>query len=75
MQMIESKTQPSVWERARARLLLWWCLGLLGTGTLLWTPVARCGGAAGAHGPSRRPCGCARFFAFYLANLRAISGR
>jgi len=76
MQMIESKTQPSVWERARARLLLWWCLGLLGTGTLLWTPVAallrvvlpvRTGHRVG-RAVARR------FFAFYLANLRAIGG-
>ena len=40
MSINERKTPPGVWERARARLLLWWCLALLGAGTLFWTPVA-----------------------------------
>jgi 1-acyl-sn-glycerol-3-phosphate acyltransferase len=65
-----------LFERIRAQLLLFWCLGLLGVGTLLWTPVAallrlmlpRAIGHRVGRSVARR------FFAFYLANMRAIGG-
>lgn len=60
-------------ESAKTQLLLFWCVGLLGLGTLLWTPVAmllrlvlpRKTGFRVGRGVARR------FFAFYLASLRA----
>jgi 1-acyl-sn-glycerol-3-phosphate acyltransferase len=64
---------PSGPERIKRQLALFWCVGLLGLGTLLWTPVAallrlilprRAGHRVGREAARR-------FFAFYLANLRA----
>ena len=64
---------PSGLERIKRRLALFWCVGLLGLGTFLWTPVAallrlvlpRQFGHRVGREVARR------FFAFYLANLRA----
>jgi len=60
-------------ERIRRHLALYWCVGLLGLGTFVWTPVAallrlllpRRAGHRVGRAMARR------FFAFYLANLRA----
>jgi 1-acyl-sn-glycerol-3-phosphate acyltransferase len=63
----------SLLEHIKRRLALYWCVGLLGLGTFLWTPVAallrlvlprRLGHRVGREAARR-------FFAFYLANLRA----
>lgn len=64
---------PSRLESIRRHLALYWCVGLLGLGTFLWTPVAallrlllpRLAGQRVGRAVARR------FFAFYLANLRA----
>ncbi len=72
--MLERAAAPpiSLLERIKRQLALFWCVGLLGLGTFLWTPVAallrlvlprRSGIASVAV--------ARRFFAFYLANLRA----
>ena len=63
----------SRYERIRRHLALYWCVGLLGLGTFVWTPVAallrlllpRRTGYHVGRAMARR------FFAFYLANLRA----
>lgn len=63
----------SLLERIKTRILLFWCVGLLGLGTFLWTPIAsllrlvlpRALGHRVGRGVARR------FFGFYLANLRA----
>jgi 1-acyl-sn-glycerol-3-phosphate acyltransferase len=62
-----------LFERIKRQLALFWCVGLLGLGTLLWTPLAallrlvlpRTLG----HRVGRRVA--RRFVMFYLANLRA----
>jgi 1-acyl-sn-glycerol-3-phosphate acyltransferase len=75
MLMLEQANAPpsSLFGRVKLRLSLFWCVGLLGLGTLLWTPVAallrlvlprKLGNRIG-RGAARR------FFVFYLANLRA----
>jgi len=65
---------PLSWlERVKTQALLFWCVGLLGVGTFLWTPVAallrlvlpRAVGYRVGRDVARR------FFVFYLANLRA----
>jgi len=63
----------SLLERVKTQFLLFWCVGLLGFGTFLWTPVAallrlvlpRAVGHRVGRDVARR------FFVFYLANLRA----
>jgi 1-acyl-sn-glycerol-3-phosphate acyltransferase len=63
----------SLLERVKTQFLLFWCVGLLGVGTFLWTPVAallrlmlpRAVGHRVGRDVARR------FFVFYLANLRA----
>jgi len=63
----------SLLERVKTQFLLLWCVGLLGLGTFLWTPVAallrlvlpRAVGHRVGRDVARR------FFVFYLANLRA----
>jgi 1-acyl-sn-glycerol-3-phosphate acyltransferase len=66
-------TPPSLLERIKRHLALYWCVGVLGLGTFLWTPVAallrlvlprRLGHRVGR-------AAARLFFAFYLANLRA----
>lgn len=61
-------------QRLKVQLQQVWCVGLLGVGTLLWTPIAfllrlvlpRGLGHRIGRGVARR------FFAFYVWNLRAI---
>ncbi len=63
----------SLLERIKTQILLFWCVGLLGLGTFLWTPIAmllrlvlpRALGHRVGRDVARR------FFVFYLANLRA----
>ncbi len=66
-------SRPPLFERIKSWLSLLWCVGLLGLGTFLWTPVAallrlvlpRALGHRVGRDVARR------FFVFYLANLRA----
>jgi hypothetical protein len=75
MAALERAAAPpiSLLEQIKRRLALYWCVGLLGLGTFLWTPVAallrlvlprRLGHRVGRTAARQ-------FFVFYLANLRA----
>jgi hypothetical protein len=62
---------PSGGERIKRRLALYWCVGLLGLGTFLWTPVAALLRLVLPLAGHRSVATWPSFFAFYLANLRA----
>jgi 1-acyl-sn-glycerol-3-phosphate acyltransferase len=63
----------SLLERIKTQILLFWCVGLLGLGTFLWTPIAMLLRLVLPRTPGHRIGRdvARRFFAFYLANLRA----
>lgn len=63
----------SLLERIKTQILLFWCVGLLGLGTFLWTPIAMLLRLVLPHTLGHRIGRdvARRFFAFYLANLRA----